>query len=69
MKYQVLFSLKNNEEIFMKVVCCSCDWPFKGYKCFGLFSVYHAQSHALMFVLFCILCIIFPNRSGGGRVV
>ena len=25
MKYQVLFSLKNNE-IFMNVVCCSCDW-------------------------------------------
>ena len=30
MKYQVLFSLKNNEEIFMNVVCCSCDWCFKG---------------------------------------
>ena len=28
MKYQVLFSLKNNEEIFMNVVCCSCDWLF-----------------------------------------
>ena len=28
MKYQVLFSLKNNEEIFMNVVCCSCDWSF-----------------------------------------
>ena len=31
MKYQVLFSLKNNEEIFMNVVCCSCDWHFKGF--------------------------------------
>ena len=30
MKYQVLLSLKNNEEIFMNVVCCSCDWRFKG---------------------------------------
>ena len=30
MKYQVLFSLKNDEEIFMNVVCCSCDWCFKG---------------------------------------
>ena len=32
LKYQVLFSLKNNEKIFMNVVCCShdCDWPFKG---------------------------------------
>ena len=25
-----LFSLKNNEEIIMNVVCCSCDWGFKG---------------------------------------
>ena len=31
MKYQVLFSLKNNEEIFMNVVCCSRDWGFKGW--------------------------------------
>ena len=30
MKYQVLFSLKNNEKIFMNVVCCS-DWRFKSY--------------------------------------
>ena len=29
MNYQVLFSLKNNEEIFMNVVCCSCDRHFK----------------------------------------
>ena len=29
MKYQVLFSLKNNEEIFINVVCCSRDWRFK----------------------------------------
>ena len=26
MKYHVLFSLKNNEETFMNVVCCSRDW-------------------------------------------
>ena len=29
MKHQVLFSLKNNERI-LNVVCCSCDWRFKG---------------------------------------
>ena len=29
MKYQVLFSLKNNEEVFLNVVCCSRDWRFK----------------------------------------
>ena len=30
MKYQVLFSLKNNEKVFINAVCCSRDWPFKG---------------------------------------
>ena len=30
-KYQVLFSLKNNEKVFMNVVCCSRDWRFKGF--------------------------------------
>ena len=24
------FSLKNNEDIFMNVDCCSCNWRFKG---------------------------------------
>ena len=31
MKYQVLFSLKNNEKVFIHVVSCSGDWHFKGY--------------------------------------
>ena len=31
MKYQVLFSLKNNEKVFINVVCCSRDGGFKGY--------------------------------------
>ena len=30
LKYQALFSLKNNEKIFMYVVSCSRDWRFKG---------------------------------------
>ena len=30
LKHQVLFSLKNNEKIFMNVICCSRDWRFKG---------------------------------------
>ena len=30
LKHQVLFSLKNNEKIFMSVICCSRDWRFKG---------------------------------------
>ena len=39
MKYQVLFSLEDNEEIFMNVVCCGCDWRFKGW--FLKFRRYH----------------------------
>ena len=30
MKRAVLFSLKNNEKVFINVVCCSLDWRFKG---------------------------------------
>ena len=32
MKYQILFSLKNNENIFKTVVCCSHDWHLKDVK-------------------------------------
>ena len=39
MKYQVLFSLKNNEKVFINVVCCSRDWPFKGLKAFLLCKI------------------------------
>ena len=31
MKYQVLFSQKNNEKVFMNFVCYSRDWDFKSY--------------------------------------
>ena len=31
MKHQVLFSLKNNEKVFMNVASCSSDWLFEGY--------------------------------------
>ena len=31
MKYQSLFSLKNNGKVFINVVCCSRDWRFKDY--------------------------------------
>ena len=30
MKYEVLFSLKKKEKVFINVVCCSRDWRFKG---------------------------------------
>ena len=33
MKRQVLFSLKENEIIFMNVVCCSRDWRYNVFKC------------------------------------
>ena len=31
MEYLAIFSLKNNEKVFMNTVCCSRDWRFKGY--------------------------------------
>ena len=34
LKHQVLFSLKNNEKIFMNVVCCSCHSRIKGQICY-----------------------------------
>ena len=30
LNHQVLFSLRNDENIFMNVVCCSLEWRFKG---------------------------------------
>ena len=30
MKYQALSSLKNNEKVFINIVCCSLDWHFEG---------------------------------------
>ena len=54
MKYQVLFSLKKNEKVFINVVCYSRDWPFK-----GLFSV-SAANNLLASWLFCmIICILW----------
>ena len=32
MKYQVLFSLKNNDEVLMNAVYWSHDWHFKGFN-------------------------------------
>ena len=36
MKYQVLFSLKNNENVIMNVVCCSRDWRLRVKEICGL---------------------------------
>ena len=36
MKYQVLFSLKKNENVFMNVVCCSHDCSRRNIKFLGL---------------------------------
>ena len=47
MLYQVLFPLKNNEKVFINVVCCSRDWrfglsvlKFENKNC-SLFSLYY----------------------------
>ena len=36
MKYQVLFSLKKNETVFMNVICCSRDCPKNGTVWFNI---------------------------------
>ena len=30
MKYQVLYSVNDNEKVLIHVDCCSRDWGFKG---------------------------------------
>ena len=52
MKHQVLFSLKNNEEVFMNVVCCSHDWCFKGYVAYDPQSNAAAKGNEVMKVTF-----------------
>ena len=32
MKFQYLLSLKNKIKVFQNIICCSCDWRFKGYS-------------------------------------
>ena len=51
MKKQVLFSLKNNDKVFMNVVRCSGDWRFKAQKDLHLqslrnvyFKLYYGKS-------------------------
>ena len=46
MKYQVLFSLKTNEEILKTVVCCSRGWRLKGYNYMYSFDTIYAMNHA-----------------------
>ena len=40
MKYQVLFSLKNNEKLFMNAICCGCDWRFNYHVLLGVFDIF-----------------------------
>ena len=54
MKYQVLFSQKNNEKVFINVVCCSPDWPFK-----GLFSVSTANNLLASWLFCMIICTLW----------
>ena len=35
MKHLALVSLKNNEKVFINVVCCSRDWRFKDSRSFA----------------------------------
>ena len=62
MKYKVLFSLKNNDKVFMNVVCCSCDWRFRVYNGYsGQKSVWHLRV-VVPVLLFCSV-IFFLKES------
>ena len=50
MNYQVLLSLKNNEKVFINVVCCSPNWHFKG-QCINKMSLVNKM---LNYVTFCV---------------
>ena len=54
MKYEVLFSLKNNEKVFTNVVCCSRDWRLKGYLHFRftLLTEYLPSKHRAKILTF-----------------
>ena len=52
MKYQVLFSLKNNEKI---VVRCSCAWRFKGKE---LVVILEKGKPCLIDILIQYICIL-----------
>ena len=51
MKYEALiFSLKNNEKVFMNVVCCCRDWDFKGSSIIKFLLFFRAlDKHQLLF--------------------
>ena len=62
MKYQVLFCLKNNEEVFIHAVCCCCDWRFKRVKRKNL----HLQEYLKVYPFLEGLC---PSRKQRGVTV
>ena len=44
MKFQVLFSLKNNKKVFMNAACCSLDWHCKGHLSHLIITHLHQMS-------------------------
>ena len=55
MKYQVLFSLKNNEKVFINVICCNHDWRFEGLRDIGDTPIDLSKPH--------LECLIVYNQS------
>ena len=56
MKYQVLFSLKNNEKIFKTVFCCIRDWSLRVKT--GCHELYYEFLH-----LYAVLDILNINKD------
>ena len=62
MKYQVLFSQKNNEKVFMNVVCCSCDWRSEQLGLHDLLKLtklgYRAQTLLILLLQYTLHCTL-----------
>ena len=58
MKYQVLFSLKNNEKVFMNVVCCSRDLTVIGFG--DTFQITITLTHTILVDSSSVLCWTSP---------
>ena len=69
MKYQVLFSLKSNEKVFINAVCCSRDWHFNGLqhsitlnKVVAIHKHYKLRSKAFHKHLCCCCIVVLRPR-------
>ena len=54
-----LFSLKNNEKLFMNVVCCSRVWRFRVNVV--VVVLFWCTVSCMVFKCFDLVCVVLPN--------